>query len=125
MILGFSSRRINGEKKSSDIDAALNFEKEFKATIEEYNYKKEQIFNCDELGLFFKALERRTIVSQDRKDISGINNPKDRISVLLCSNMTYECKLKPLVIGKFERPRCLKGVNILHYQLFINIIGKA
>lgn len=38
---------------------------------------------------------------------------KERRSVLLCGNMDGSDFLKPLVIGKYENPRCFKGVKSL------------
>ena len=38
---------------------------------------------------------------------------KERITILLCANMTGSEKLPLMVIGKFKKPRCFQGVNCL------------
>lgn len=36
---------------------------------------------------------------------------KQRVTILFCTNMDGSEKLKPLVIGKSENPRCFKSIN--------------
>lgn len=40
----------------------------------------------------------------------GGKKAKERFTVLLCASATGE-KLKPLVIGKANNPRCFRGIN--------------
>ena len=51
---------------------------------------------------------------------SGGKTSKDRISLLVCANMTGSEKLPLLVIGKFARPRCFKNVRTLPVQYECN-----
>jgi hypothetical protein len=44
-------------------------------------------------------------------DANTVKNCKERITLLLTANMDGSQKLKPLVIGKFEKPRCFTGLN--------------
>ena len=37
---------------------------------------------------------------------------KERLSIALCVNADGSHKFKPLIIGKYERPRCFKNVRI-------------
>jgi hypothetical protein len=37
---------------------------------------------------------------------------REHLSIALCANADGSHKLKPLIIGKFERPRCFKNVRI-------------
>ena len=46
-------------------------------------------------------------------DCAGGKHAKDRITVALCASMAGE-KLKPLVIGKFENPRCFSKIDKQH-----------
>ena len=73
-------------------------------------FKEEDIFNCDETGLFFRALPDKTLATKGSKCFGG-KCSKDRLSVLFCTSSTGE-KLKPLVIGKAKKPRCFKNVNV-------------
>ena len=72
-------------------------------------YAMADIYNADETGLYFRALPNRSMVLHDdpRK---GIKTSKERITVLLaCSAAGH--KLKPLVIGNADNPRCFRGTD--------------
>ncbi|KAG0438967.1 Tigger transposable element-derived protein 6 [Dictyocoela muelleri] len=71
-------------------------------------YGSENVFNCDETGLFFKLAPSKSLASRER---NGIKKYKDRVIVLLACNMLGTEKLKPLVIGKLENPRSFKNFN--------------
>lgn len=73
-------------------------------------YAAQDIFNADETGLFFRTLPSKSMV-QKGESAAGIKTSKDRISVLLSCSATGE-KLRPLIIGKSENPRCFRGTNI-------------
>jgi DDE superfamily endonuclease/Tc5 transposase DNA-binding domain/CENP-B N-terminal DNA-binding domain len=78
--------------------------------VESEGYDYKDIFNADETGLFYKLLPNKTM-SRKGKTCTGGKLSKERVTVLLCSNATGTDKLKPLVIGKYENPRCFKFVN--------------
>ena len=44
-------------------------------------------------------------------DCGGGKRSKERLTVALCASMTDE-KLRPLVIGKSEKPRCFKKIRV-------------
>ena len=46
------------------------------------------------------------------KRLAGRKVNKERLSVALCANADGSHKLKPLIIGKFKRPRCFKNIRI-------------
>ena len=78
-------------------------------------FTPENIFNADETGLFWKCLPDKTLTLKG-ETCSGGKKSKDRITVLVCANMTGSQKLPLLVIGKFARPRCFKNVRTLPVQ---------
>ena len=71
--------------------------------LEEFQPK--DIFNADESGLFMRALPDRRLVNSSEKAVGG-KVPKERISILLCANMSGCEKKKLLVIGRSKKPRC-------------------
>lgn len=75
-------------------------------------YDQNDIFNADETGLFFKCLPNKTLTFKTEKCFGG-KQSKERITVLVASNMTGLEKLKLLVIGKAKNPRCFKGIRSL------------
>ena len=99
---------LNGESGSADAESAIDFQNKLEELC--CGFTPENIFNCDETGLMFKALPNKSYV-QKTKQSRGIKIKKDRLSVLLTASMTGE-KLKPLVIGKSAKPRCFKNLDI-------------
>lgn len=51
----------------TDAKAAAAFPEELKKFIEEKGYPPEQIFNCDETGLFWKKMPNRTFIHKGDK----------------------------------------------------------
>ena len=76
--------------------------------MEEKGLTTEQIYNADETGLQWKCLPDRTLVSCCEKSAAGFKKSKERSTVLGCTNATGTHKLKPVMIGKFAKPRCFK-----------------
>lgn len=111
------SFKVSGESGSvnlADVDECRNLVKNRLAT-----YELENIYNCDETALFWKCIPDRTL-SQSNVQVQGRKQPKDRVTVLLCSNATGSDKRKPLVIGRAANPRCFKNVDKqalgIHYR---------
>lgn len=71
-------------------------------------YEPNQIFNADETGLFWQMLPRQTLDTRGDKCHGG-KQGKARVTVLLAANMDGSTKLRPLVIGKFQTPRCMRN----------------
>lgn len=75
-------------------------------------YIDADIFNADETGLFYRLLPDKTMEYKG-KECHGGKQSKERLTLLLCTNATGTDKLKPIVIGKSQRPRCFKGIRDL------------
>uniref|UniRef100_A0A3Q2XR58 HTH CENPB-type domain-containing protein n=1 Tax=Hippocampus comes TaxID=109280 RepID=A0A3Q2XR58_HIPCM len=91
-----------GEGGEVKIETVSEWKGKLSGLIE--GYSANNIFNCDETGLFFRTLPSRSYVSK-RESAKNGKLAKDRITVLLASSMVGE-KLRPLVIGKSANPRC-------------------
>ena len=68
-------------------------------------FEFEDIFNMDELALFFRLQPGQTLATAAAK---GTKQCKDRLTVALCCNATGTVKAKPFVIGKSKRPRSFR-----------------
>ncbi|XP_054708071.1 tigger transposable element-derived protein 4-like [Uloborus diversus] len=107
---------VSGESVDVSDESCEQWKNEvLKPVLKEYQPK--DVFNCDEMGLFFKCLPDKTLTFKGDECFGG-KRSKDRITVLVTSNMTGEEKLKLLVIGKSKNPRCFKGIKPLevNYQ---------
>ena len=107
---GLRSVSIQGEQVSADIVAACDFQFNFGSIIEGYNHH--QVFNCDETGLQYRMLPRKTLVSFFEKRANGRKKAKERVTLSACANVTGSIKLPLLMIGKYKKPRCFKEINM-------------
>ncbi|XP_065282735.2 tigger transposable element-derived protein 4-like [Dermacentor albipictus] len=74
-------------------------------------FSADNVFNCDETGLFYKMLPERTLAFAG-DPCHGGKHSKERLTVLVGSNMSGSEKLPLLVIGKSKNPRCFKGATL-------------
>lgn len=113
---GIREIAIHGERLSADMEAAKTFAQEFKLFVEREHLDQRQIYNADEMGLYWKCLPSRTLVMQREKQTPGRKTSKERITIMVCANATGDHKLKLLAIGKSKTPRFFKSENVpLHY----------
>ena len=73
-------------------------------------FTPENIFNCDEIGIFFRALPDK-LFEKNGKLVRNGELMKERLTILLCCSSTGE-KLKPLVIGGANLSRVCKEVEV-------------
>ena len=104
---GIRLHKLHGEASSVNQDVVI----ESRLSLQEKmsSYPAERIYNMDETGLFYR-LEPDTSLATLR--LSGRKKDKERLSIALCTNADGSHKLKPLVIGKYAKPRCFKNVNL-------------
>lgn len=79
---------MHGEVSSAPLEDLDTMRENLRQTLK--NFAPENIFNCDETGLFWKMKPSRTI---SNGPISGTKQSKDRITVLLTCNSTGSEKL--------------------------------
>ena len=86
-------------------------------------YELGDIFNADETGLYYRTLPSKSLVHAGETG-KGIRVCKDRITVLLCCSATGE-KVKPLVVGRTNNPRCFRGYGRHELGVKYEFNGKA
>ena len=114
---GIHSVVRHGEAASSDVKAAEDYLKTFAKMIAAEGYIPQQVFNCDETGLFWKKMPRRTYITVEEKMMPGHKPMKDRLTLALCANASGDCKIKPLLIYHSENPTAFKSHNIIKEKL--------
>lgn len=97
---------MHGEAASAPLQNLDAMRENLRQTLK--NYSPEDIFNCDETGLFWKMRPNRTI---SNGPVAGTKQSKDRVTVLLTCNATGSEKMRPLFIHKYENPRALRGIS--------------
>ncbi|KAG0428943.1 Tigger transposable element-derived protein 6, partial [Dictyocoela muelleri] len=98
---------IKGESGLVDGNLIESFKEIYENKMKMYN--KNNIFNCDETGFFFKCTPNRTLCLKSETQISG-KFSKERVTILFCVSLTGE-KIDPLLIGKFKCPRGFKDLD--------------
>lgn len=71
---------------------------------------RDQVYNCDDSGLFWKALLQKTLASMSENAALGFKMQKDCITVMVCANASGSHRLLLLVIGKSQKPRSFKNI---------------
>ena len=101
-------KSISGESASVDSDTVSDFKEKIKSVISVYD--PADVYNVDETGLFFKSMCNKTFAFKGEACHGG-KKSKDRVTVLLGANMDGSHKLKPVLIGKYKNPRCMKNTQ--------------
>lgn len=110
--------KINGEAKSVDIKITDEWLASVWPDLRR-KFKDNDIYNADEAGVFFNLTPDTTLKFKNEKCIGG-KMLKNRLTVLICANMTGTDKKKLLVIGKSRNPRCFKNVKSLPVEYTAN-----
>ncbi|XP_062594546.1 tigger transposable element-derived protein 6-like [Saccostrea cucullata] len=105
-----SFKRVCGEEKSVDCQSADMILWKEKLPLLLQTYSPDDIYNADETGIFFRMLPDKTIEFKDVDSHGGKKN-KERLTVMVCVNMSGKDKLPLLIIGKSANPRCFKHVK--------------
>ena len=110
---GIRKLSLQGEKLSADKPATESFIVTFQDFVETNGYALNQIFNCDETGLYYKLLPKKTLASHFEKCADGRKSQKERVTINACSNAYAlgSIKLPLLLIGKAKNPRCFKNIH--------------
>ncbi|XP_019716745.1 tigger transposable element-derived protein 1-like [Hippocampus comes] len=114
---GIHSVVRHGEASSADHKAADEFVQKFKQLVIDEGYVAQQVFNCDETGLFWKKMPRRTFITAEEIKMPGHKPMKDHLTLALCANASGDYKIKPLLVYHSENPREFKAHKILKERL--------
>uniref|UniRef100_A0A5F8G8Y5 HTH CENPB-type domain-containing protein n=1 Tax=Monodelphis domestica TaxID=13616 RepID=A0A5F8G8Y5_MONDO len=114
---GIHSVVRDSEASSAGEKSAKAFIETFAKLVEDEAYIPQQVFNCDETGLFWKKMPRRTYITAEEKSMPGHKPMKDRLTLALCANASGDCKIKPLLVYHSENPRAFKSHKIIKEKL--------
>ena len=115
---GIAFKCIAGESGSVTDEMKSEWQKTSLPTILK-QYAPRDIYNMDETGLFFRMTPDKTMAFKDDACHGG-KKSKERITAAVCANMDGSDKMKLLVIGKFQNPRCFKNVKSLPVDYYYN-----
>ena len=101
------NKAICGSKESAAPHDKLETWKETVLLPTLARYSPNDIYNGDETALFYKSLPHRTYCFDGDKP-AGSAKHKDRLTLLIITNMDGSDHRKLSVIGKSKMPRCLQ-----------------
>ena len=101
------NKAICGSKESATPHDELETWKETVLVPSLSRYSPNDIYNGDETALFYKSLPHRTYCFDGDKP-AGSAKRKDRLTLLIITNMDGSDHRKLSVIGKSKTPRCLQ-----------------
>lgn len=111
----YEIRRMNicGEKLNAQpqLEELNKFKRKPHKILTKDGYTGEQIYNCDESGLYYRSLPTKTLVAKEERSAPGYKISKDRVTLMACSHVTGDHKLKLLIIGKSKNPRAFKKIK--------------
>lgn len=101
------SKLLQGERGDAPVENAESFRINLPELLSSYEPKN--IFNADEVGLFYEQTGRRTYVLQSDDD-AGVKQSKKRISILVVAAMDGALE-KMVVINNSRCPRAFDAIN--------------
>lgn len=103
----------HGETVCANKAAGKDFVKKFKTLVEIEGFVSQQVFNCNEAGLFWKKMPKRTCISTEGNVMLGHKSMEDRLTLLLCGNASGDCKVKPLLVYHTNNQQLFSKNNVI------------
>ena len=113
-----SYRSVCGENASVNQEVCTDWKENVLQPLLE-KYSPDDVFNADETGLYWRLLPDKTHAVVGEKCTGG-KLSKERVTALVCANMSGTEKRPLFVIGKFKKPRCFRGVHQLPVEYDAN-----
>ena len=104
---------------SADLSAVDPFREELKKLIESEGLTRDQIYNADETGLWWRLTPSSSLNVAGKTRAANFKKAKDRVTLLACANASGTHRLPLMLINKSQKPRCFKHMNMsnlpVHY----------
>ncbi|XP_025207667.1 tigger transposable element-derived protein 7-like [Melanaphis sacchari] len=106
-----TNKKICSESLSGNNKVVESFRKKLNDILKAENILPSQLYNCNETGLYWRALPNSSRASKANNNTNGRKISKDRVSALLCANADGSHMLKSVIVGKNKKPRTTKNIN--------------
>ncbi|CAE1241738.1 unnamed protein product [Acanthosepion pharaonis] len=113
-----SFKKFQGESTSADHSSANELVTNILPQLFR-GYDPKDVWNCDETGIFHKAMPSGSLRFAGDEQSNGTKVPKDRLTMFQFANMDGSEK-QAVVVGKSAKPRCFKNVKTLPFSYFAN-----
>ena len=109
---GLRELALSSESLSADMNAVAPFQQKLQKLMQEEGYSRDQVFNADETGLWWKQLPSKSLCHA--REIKPKNNKKakDRITLMACANASGTFYLPLMFVNRSMKPRCFKHMDM-------------
>ena len=101
------------------------FRSTLKDLMEKEGYSKDQVFNADETGLWWRLMPSMSLVACGEQQAKNFKQSKDRVTLLACANASGTCKLPLTFIHKYKKPRCFNHMDMSTLPVYYYKQGNA
>ncbi|GBM44923.1 hypothetical protein AVEN_94524-1 [Araneus ventricosus] len=84
----------------------------------------DQIYNCDETGLYWRALLTKTLTAENEAAAPGRKKMKDHATILVCAITSGSRCVKLILMGKSKKPCCFKKLQLDCSSCSLHASGK-
>ena len=108
---------MQDEEPSADVEATANCTEILAKIINRGSYTKQQIFNVNEIVIYWKKMPSRTFIVI-KKSMLGFKTSKENLILLVGTNVAGDFKLKSMLICHSKNPRALKNYATFTLPVF-------
>ena len=113
-----NSKKLSGEAESSKFN---QYKEELnKIGLSIMDFSVHNVYNMDEAGLFYKMLPSVSYCLPSEGQVHGTKQNKERLTFVLCCNMSGTQKLPIAIIGKSQLPTCFRKRGVPSTPYFFN-----
>ncbi|XP_053671705.1 jerky protein homolog-like [Anopheles nili] len=96
------------------------FREQFRQLMEAESWLPDQVYNVDEVGLFWKWFSSKTSTMRQESIEKMKKSYNERVTLLCCANAAGTHKLRPIIVGKTRHPHTLKGGQQLPVDYYVS-----
>nr|XP_044619979.1 tigger transposable element-derived protein 1-like isoform X1 [Equus asinus]XP_044619980.1 tigger transposable element-derived protein 1-like isoform X1 [Equus asinus]XP_044619981.1 tigger transposable element-derived protein 1-like isoform X1 [Equus asinus]XP_044619982.1 tigger transposable element-derived protein 1-like isoform X1 [Equus asinus]XP_044619983.1 tigger transposable element-derived protein 1-like isoform X1 [Equus asinus]XP_044619984.1 tigger transposable element-derived prot len=105
--------------EEADCEAAAEYPEYLKKLMEGNGHLPEEVFKADETVLFWKHMPTCTSIAKDEKKTRGFKPGKDKLKILLCSNVSGDFLIKSMLLHRFQNSCPLKRECQKHFSVYM------
>lgn len=97
------------EERTCGNKSASTFCREFIKYIMDNKIPLDKVYNATETVLYWKTLPNKTLVTSSENEVSDGESVKNKVTLMVCTNVTGSHKLSMLIVG--EAYNCLENIK--------------